>query len=279
MLPLPVLYAASSVLAPVVGSVVRYRRRVVDANLAMCFPQFTAGERRAVARQFYRNFTDYVVETVKLLHISDAQMMRRMEFTGLEHITRHLDQGRSVVAYFSHCGCWEWAPSITLHCSAQVERGDAFCQIYRPLRNAAIDALMLKLRSRFGSESIPKNTALRSFLAMRRDGIPSVTGFMSDQKPGHGDGTHTVLFMGQETPVITGTETLARRLGMAAVYWDMVKTSRGHYRIDIVPMCDNAADTQQYALTDQYFQLLQQTINRNPAIWLWSHNRWKIKTK
>ena len=28
-------------------------------------------------------------------------------------------------------------------------------------------------------------------------------------------------------------------------------------------------------VTDKYFKLLEQTIDRDPANWLWSHNRWK----
>lgn len=274
-LPLPVLYVGADILYFLIYRIVRYRVNLVRRNLEACFPEKPQKERRKIEREFYHNFADYIVETLKLLHISDKEMLRRFSFENLEAMTGPMRDGRSVVAYFAHTGNWEWAPSVTLHCTDLTGRGDAFCQIYRPLRNATFDRLMLDIRSRFGSISIPKAHALRRFLEMRHSGTVSVTGFMSDQKPSHGDALHAVDFLGRRTAVITGTETLARRLKMAVVYWDMRKTARGRYAIEVVPMATDAAETAEFELTDRYFSLLEETIRRNPAIWLWTHNRWK----
>lgn len=279
LLPLPILYLLSDALAFVARRVLRYRRALVRKNLRSCFPEADGKWLLGVEKKFYANFADYIVETIKLLHISDKEMQRRFVFDGLEHIAAAMDEHRSVVAYFSHCFNWEWAPSITLHCAAQVNRGDAFCQIYRPLRNKVFDRLIEHIRGRFGSIGIPKSLALRRFLEMRRDGITSVTGFMSDQKPSHGDEVHVVSFLNRRTSVITGTEAVARRLGMAVVYWDIRKPRRGYYILSVVPMADNAANTGKYVLTDQYFKLLQTTVERDPSLWLWTHNRWKNTPK
>lgn len=63
----------------------------------------------------------------------------------------------------------------------------------------------------------------RDLLRFRRDNLLSITGFMSDQKPSHGDPTYITDFLNHPTAMITGTETLGRRLDMAIVYWDMCK--------------------------------------------------------
>ncbi|MDE6397495.1 MAG: lysophospholipid acyltransferase family protein, partial [Muribaculaceae bacterium] len=229
---------------------------------------------RAIEKQFYRNFTDYIVETIKLLHISDREISRRMKFEGLEIIDRLLDDHKSIVAYFSHTGNWEWAPSIRLHSRHAATDETRFCQVYRPLRNRRFDRLMLRIRSRFGSISIPKTRTLRDLLAFVRQGVPSITGFMSDQKPSHGDHVHVLDFFNRPTAVITGTEALANRLGMAVVYWDMVKTSRGHYTIRVRLLADDASKVEPWTLTARYFSELEKTIRHDPAIWLWSHRRW-----
>lgn len=274
-LPLGALYVLADGASWLLHKVVRYRRHVVRDNLAKCFPEKSERELRNIEKRFYLNFADNFVETVKLMHISDAEMSRRMTWSGLEEMKRLMDSGRSIVAYFSHCGNWEWAPSVSLHMQQQMGRGDRLCQIYRPLRNTHFDALMLKLRSRFGTRSIAKAHALRAFVEMRREGIVSLTGFMSDQKPSHGDAVYSVKFLGRDTYVITGTEALARRMGMAAVYWDISKVSRGHYHIDVKVLADDVAALEPMALTDSYFAHLEQTIRRDPSIWLWSHKRWK----
>jgi len=275
MLPLGALYVVSDVVSCMLYHFARYRRSVVRENLTACFPEMTPDELRRTIRGVYRNFGDYVVETIKLLHISNRQMERRMTFSGVEVIDRYLDEGRTVVCYFSHTGNWEWAPSIVLRFRHREDSSCDLGQIYRPLRNRRMDALMLRLRSRFGSVSIPKKTALRFFIESRRKGNAAVVGFMSDQKPSHGDPVRVLSFFGRPTAVITGTETLARRLDTAVVYWDMSKPRRGHYHIDVIPMADHAADTEPYELTRRYFENLEGTIRRRPDIWLWTHKRWK----
>ena len=278
-LPFWALYALSDVVFVVLYFVVRYRRRVVDKNLTESFPAMSKACLKRVRRQFYRNFADYMFETVKLLHISDEQISRRMTFSGVEIIDEYLRMGRPVVCYFSHTGNWEWAPSITLWSSLQPGYDAEFCQIYRPLRNRRFDALMLRLRSRFGAVSLPKNRAFLDLMRYARRGVPTVTGFMSDQKPSHGDEGYVCEFLNHPTAMITGTETVARRLNAAVVYWDMQKNGRGHYHIDIMLITDTAASMPRDAITAEYARLLEATIRRQPSIWLWSHNRWKHPLK
>lgn len=274
-LPFPVLYLISDGLFLLIYHVVRYRRRIVDRNLADSFPEKSPAELRAIAKQFYRNFADYIVETLKLLHISDAEISRRMTFSGFEAADEIIRSGRSVLVYFSHTGNWEWAPSITLH-EPEIVAGRAIgVQVYRPLSNAWIDTLMLYIRGRFGAISYRKKTVFRDLLMLRRDSILCFAGFMSDQKPSHGDAIHVVNFLNHPTAIITGTETVARRLDMGVIYWDMTKPSRGHYHIHCRLITADCKSMPEGSITDAYASLLQATIRREPPIWLWTHNRWK----
>lgn len=275
-LPMPVLFMISDILFLLLNFVIRYRRKIVTRNLRDSFPELSGKQIRQIRRQFYRNFTDYIFETVKLLHISDSAMRRRLTFGGIEIVDRLVASGRPVVAFFSHCGNWEWVPSITLWSKMGAGDGSVeFCQVYRPLRNRLMDALMLDIRSRFGSVSLKKQIAFLDLMRYRRRGIPTVTGFMSDQKPSHGDQGHRVNFLHHPTLFITGTEIVARRLDAAVVYFDMHKTARGHYHVEIKLMAEHPRELPDFALTDRYSSLLAATIRRNPSIWLWSHNRWK----
>lgn len=272
---LSLLYGISDIAAGLLHSVIRYRRKVVRANLNAAFPDASENEIRKIERKFYRNFTDNFVETLKLLHISDNEMLRRMEFVNTEELDRLMKSGRSIVVYFGHFFNWEWAPSISLHTSLKPSDHTVFAQIYRPLRSKAFDGLMLAVRSRFGSESIDKSRALRRLLQLRKSGAISITGFMSDQHPSHGDNGYITTLMGRPTAMITGTETLARRLDMATVYWDMEKISRGHYRITTRLIAENPSSLPEGEITRRYTELLENTIRRDPALWLWSHKRWK----
>lgn len=278
-LPFRALYALSDVIFVLIYFVVRYRRKVVMKNLRESFPEKSDSEISAVCRQFYRNFSDYIVETVKLGHISDSQMKERMEIVGIETVDRLFSEGRSIVMMFSHCFNWEWAPSITLWSSYKPSDKIVYAQVYRHLDNQWFDNYFLKLRSRFGSVSYDKRVVLRHLLQLRRRGVLSITGFMSDQKPSHGDTPHVVNFLNHPTAMITGTETLARKLDQAVLYWDVEKPSRGHYRLTVKLIAEHPAQLPEFAVTDSYARLLEETIRRTPANWLWTHKRWKYPVK
>ncbi len=277
LLPFCLLYRLADLTYLLLYYVVRYRRNLVERNISSSFPEMSPKQVKSTVRKFYRNFADYFFETVKLAHISDAKMCRHMVFRNVEAIERHLQAGRSVVLYFSHCGNWEWGTSISLWSNAVAN--SAVGQVYRPLKSRWADEFMLAIRSRFNTRSYPKATVFRDLLRDRMAHRQFVVGFMSDQKPSHGDRVHIVKFLNHPTAVITGTEMAARRLGAAIGYMDITKLRRGYYEITIREIADNVADTDEYAVTDRYIQMLEETIRRRPDIWLWSHNRWKHKVE
>lgn len=275
-LPLSVLYIFSDILYFLIRYIVRYRVKVVRQNLQESFPALSFEERSRIERQFYRNLADYAVETIKLAHISDEEMKHRLVYEDIEIIDNLMKSGRSITAYFSHCGNWEWAPSITLWSALKPESDAVFAQVYRPLKSKITDEIYLRLRARFGSRSFKKKSVFRDLILLKRDGLVSMTGFMSDQKPSHGDPTYVTRFLHHPTAMITGTETVARKLDDAVVYMDMYKLSRGKYEIKLRMIAENPNELPPMEITGRYTSMLQETILRNPAIWLWTHKRWKI---
>ena len=79
-MPLRVHYIFSDVVFfPLIYYVLRYRRALVKQQLRDSFPDYDERRLRRIERDFYRWFSDYVVETLKLMSISADEMRRRME--------------------------------------------------------------------------------------------------------------------------------------------------------------------------------------------------------
>ena len=97
--PYWVLHALSSVLYPIVYYIVRYRRTVTRKNLMNAFPEKPEQEIVEIEKRFYRHFCDYLVETIKLMHISDKQMKRRLCFTNPEYVEQLREDGRPIFLY------------------------------------------------------------------------------------------------------------------------------------------------------------------------------------
>ena len=271
LLPLRVLYVLSDLLYLLVSRIVRYRHRVIWNNLKTSFPEKTDQEIRRIEHDFYHYFCDYLFETIKLMTISERQMRQRMTFTKIDQINQVLDSGQSCALYLGHVGNWEWITSMPLWTAPNVQ----LAQIYHPLENAAADKLFLKVRERLGAKCIAMNDTLREVVHYRREGRTICVGYISDQKPHWVNIHHWVDFLNHDTPVLTGTERIVRSTGHAVFYADVTRKRRGYYNCDLQLITTDPKSTNEWELTDRYFNALEQTIRRAPAIWLWSHDRWK----
>jgi KDO2-lipid IV(A) lauroyltransferase len=241
-------------------------------NLQRSFPEKSKKELRRIERQYYLHFADMVVETLKLLHISDKEIQKRMYFSNPEEIRHFFDEKKSVIILLGHYGNWEWVTSIYLHYSGIIGG-----ELYRPMKNKRFDRFFLQLRKRFGTVNIPKNDALREIARFRRDGKVFGLGFIADQTPSVNNLHYWNLFLNQDTPFLNGPERIARQGGYAVAYLDVQKKKRGYYTCEIIMVTEDGKQTKENEITDQYVKLFEQTIRRNPAYWLWSHKRWKYK--
>lgn len=271
LLPMRVLYVLSDALYLLVGHVVKYRHKVIWNNLKTSFPEKDDRELRHIERQFYRRFCDYVVETIKLMTISERQMRRRMVMTGTDEMDRIAEGGQSVGVYLGHFFNWEYLTSMTYWVPGRLQCSE----LYKPLKSKTMDKLFLKVRQRMGTLCISKDESLRKILQFKRQGNPLLVGFIADQAPKWENIHHWVMFLNHDTPVFTGTERIMRHTGEAVFYADMRRLRRGYYQCDFKLITANPKAMGEWELTDQYFRMLEETIRRDPANWLWSHNRWK----
>lgn len=271
LLPLRVLYVLSDVLYLVLYRIVGYRRRTVWTNIVTAFPEMTAEEHQGVERGFYHFFCDYMVESIKLLTMSEAEMKRRMVFKNAERINEVVESGQSCAIYLGHYCNWEWITSLPLWIKPKAHCG----QIYHPLENKDFDKLFLRMRQRFGAKCIAMNNTLREMVRYRKEGQPVVIGYISDQVPMWQNIHHWCNFLHHDTPVLTGTERIARSMNHAVFYMEVSRVKRGYYEVEFKLVTREPDKMPEYAITDRYFQLLEDTIRKRPELWLWSHNRWK----
>jgi KDO2-lipid IV(A) lauroyltransferase len=66
LLPWRVMYLLSDGIYVLVYYIFGYRKKVVMSNLAIAFPEKTEQEKVRIAKDFYRNFIDTFIETIKL---------------------------------------------------------------------------------------------------------------------------------------------------------------------------------------------------------------------
>ena len=271
LLPLWVHYLFSDLIYVVVYHLLHYRVDMVRKHLVDSFPEKSEAERREIEKGFYGWFCDYLVETLKLLTMSKRQLRRRMVFRGTELIDQTVADGQSCAVYLGHYCNWEWVTSLPLWVSPEAQCG----QIYHALENAIFDRLFLKLRQRMGAVCIPMAETLRRIVKYRQEGREVVIGYISDQTPFWNNIHHWLDFLNHDTPVLTGTERLARQTGHAVFYLDVRCVRRGYYEAEFKLITRDPKAMKEFEITDSYFRQLEESIRRAPQYYLWTHNRWK----
>lgn len=270
-LPLGILYLVSDLAFVVVYHMLHYRAHVIRRNLLMAFPEKTDEERKHIEKAFYHCLCDLFIESFKTLNISDSEMRKRVEVVNCELPERIAAEGRNSFMLLGHCGCWEWCQEITKRYK-QPKKG---CELYKEIKSPYFSSLMYELRSHWSTTQVEMHQAVRTLLAWTKEGEPFLAGFISDQRP-DGFSKHFLTFMNQDTGFQPGAEEIARKVGAELIYLDIERPRRGHYRLTFKEMNIDDLDDKDspYPLTRLYFQMLEQTIRKQPEIWLWSHNRW-----
>ena len=273
LLPFRLLYVLADIECFMLYHVIRYRRGVVRRNLVTSFPDKSEQEIVQIEKRFYHWFCDYFFEAVKLLSISDAELRRRFTIINSEEVEQCFKEGQDVAAILGHYCNWEWLSCVGMNLPLERETG----LIYHPLRNKAFDYLFRKLRSHEKhSRVIPKQDILRYVLSRKKEGIRNICGYISDQGPKWKNIHLWLPFLNHEhTPVFTGGERIMRKMNNAVFYVEMSRPKRGYYTATykLITRTPNALEPD--GITRRFFQMLEQTIRREPAYYLWSHNRWK----
>ena len=273
--PFCMLYVLSDGLFYPLYYVVRYRRRIVRRNLTESFPEKRLPEIKQIEKKFYRFFIDMTLESCKLASISPEELQQRMRFTNAEAVNEKLRQSKSVSVYIGHYGNWEWVSSMPLW----LEKNMTGLQIYHTLRNKNMERLMMHIRERMGGICVEMyKTARRITELVNRHEI-CVIGFIADQSPKKREVHHFLPFLHHKTPVLIGTEKIIKHYGFEAFYLDVKREKRGYYEATFIPLHENPQSLPDFELTTLYFRHLEQTILRQPELYLWTHNRFKHAEK
>jgi Kdo2-lipid IVA lauroyltransferase/acyltransferase len=267
LLPMWILYRLSDILYVLIFYVFGYRKTVVLQNLAIAFPEKTEKERIRIAKEFYKNFIDTFIETIKLFSASEAWMRKR--FTIDTNVLNELYRaGRRVQVHLGHNFNWELASLAVCSFSPFV-----FLAVYMPIENKPVDRIFKKLRSRTGAIFIPATDMRKSLVPHRHDQY--LLALIADQVPGNMNKAYWLNFFGRPTPFVQGPERGAVAGNIPVVFAAISKVKRGYYTCRLELAAENPGTMQQGELTRMYRDFLEEVIRESPDMWLWSHRRWK----
>ena len=271
LLPLRVLYLFSDLAFFFVYRVKGYRKQLVMNNLLIAFPEKTEAERKQIAKDFYLNFTDTFIESIKMLSISKKNVVRRSDCE-FEYINELIDKGNNIHIMAGHQFNWEFA-NIVYAMRLRIP----FVGLYAPIGNKIFDRIFYKVRSRYGTILI----STRDFIKKMHNVFTEqyILALAADQNPGNASNAYWLNFFGKPAPFVKGPGKGAVKNNTAVVYVGFEKVKRGHYAFHIVPIAANGSDHTPEELTILYKEALEKAIRKNPSNYLWTHRRWRHEWK
>ena len=288
-LPLGFHLACGKALGWLAGSVLRYRRDVVTANLARSFPNKKYDELARIRKDFYRHLGTVFAESVWFCGCDGAEGGKRLQkedivrFTNPETLVSLYERSESIILLTAHTGNWEliggfmfYSPDLSL----PFGENDVHV-IYKRLTSEAWDAVMRRNRispivDKPAYEGLVESRdALRHILSRR--GQKKIYAFITDQHPYQGTAAIDVgEFMHQPTTSMDGAAKLAAKAGLAVAYMSFLPAEKeGRWTITFEPVCADASGADPGDIMRKYYQLLQRDIEAVPWNYLWTHKRWK----
>jgi KDO2-lipid IV(A) lauroyltransferase len=271
LLPWRVLYLLSDAVYGLLYYVIGYRKAVVMNNLLIAFPQKTELERTRIAKDFYHNFVDTFIETIKMISVSERTLRRRFT-ANFEVVNELYESGQNVYLVSGHFFNWEFGSLASSILSKY-----PFVAVYMPISNKIFDRLMLKVRQKFNAIFIPATNFRESF-APHANGRYALI-LVADQNPGNPERAYWMPFFGKMAPFINGPEKGAKANNAAVVFAHFYREKRGYYKADLKLVTTEPTTYDEGALTDELIRLTEEAIRRKPSNYLWSHRRWKWEYK
>ncbi len=269
-IPLNILYLISELFSILLLHIIRYRKKITYKNLINAFPEKSEKEIKKIAKKFYRHLCDFSIESLKIIHFTQKQLDKRIEYKNTEIFAELYSRKKDIALVSGHYGNWEWMadfPSRVMH---------KLLIVYRPLKVKFVDKMIFNNRSKFGAIMIPIKEIYKEILRYKERNAQITVWFLVDQRPPRRN-RYWAKFLNQDTAFYTGFDKIAKKLDMAVVFMHIDKVRRGYYNVQFKQLYENTSDLPDYEITDKVIKTLEDTIVEKPEYWLWSHNRWKHK--
>jgi Kdo2-lipid IVA lauroyltransferase/acyltransferase len=244
------------------------RGRVTRVNLALCFPEMPERERHALGLKHFRMLGRNAVELSVMVWGSEKQLLQLIQVEGLEHLHAAAAGGRPVIAMAPHF------IGLNMGGIRVAYEYPGTSSIYSKQKNAVLDRIFLKARTRFGNPHlVSRQEGLRSVIRVIKSGKPFY--FLPDMDFGIRDAIFSPFF-GVPTATITALPRLAKLTG-AKVIPVVTRQVGAGYVVRFYPAWENYPTGDLEADVRRMNAFIEERVREMPEQYFWAHKRFKTR--
>lgn len=248
--------------------VLRLRRQVIDENMKIAFPSWTAAKRRRMGRKNLRHLGLNFVEYSFMPWLSRRNYERYFVFENAPLFEEALSRGKGVLLLTLHLGNGDLA------CAGLSLRGYPVVMVSKFFKIKWLNDLWFGMRERLGTRFVAPRDSSFALLKSLKQGRAVIIPL--DQFTGPPIGVRTTFF-GHETGTAAGLAVMAERSGapVISVYTYRREDGRHVVRFAHEMPVRLAPDETVEAITQRFNDELQRFVVQHPDQWMWIHRRWK----
>lgn len=260
-LPLPVTRAAGLVLGELMCRANAKRRRIARINIELCFPHMAPEQRKRLLRRHFRLAGQSYLDIAFLAWASDRRFNRKTRIVGVEHLRASLARGRRVILLAPHCLGMNVGGIV-------VSRQEPVFSMVKPQRDAVVNWLLDKARSRYGAPLIARHQGLRPVLRALDKGM--IFYYLPDEDFGPKRSVFAPFF-GLQTATLPILGRLAERAqaDVMPCFTRLLPGGRG-YEVVLEPPLSNFPSGDPVADAARMNQALENGIRRIPEQYMWT---------
>lgn len=265
--PLGLQLALGRCVGKIARRIIPSRRRVVEKNLAACFPQMTQKQRLSIERDHFAALGMSFAEMAMGWYGSVEKIKQRVSIHGLEHLEDAQANGKGVILLSAHFTSFEFFfPALAPHCGR-------LAGMYKQQRNPAMNEIMTAGRGRNFDHLFAKDNVRDMIRELRHN---AVVWYASDQSYA---GSHSTLLPFFGVPAMTNTaiSRIAQLTGATVLPYFCRRLAGNplRYEATIGSPIANFPSNDPKADALAFTTLLEQYILECPEQYWWIHQRFK----
>ena len=263
-------YKIASNLGNLIGKIIgpKFRsKKIIRDNIKNFKPEIKEDEVNHIVKKMWGNYGRILAEYVHISAFRKRRLDNYLKIQGLENLEKIKNSGKPTVFISGHFNNFELMAMV-------IEReGVELSAVYRPLNNKFLNILMEYLRKNYICKNQIKKglKGVREALRYFKNG--KSLAIMIDQRVS--EGINSKLF-GKNALTTTIPAQFVKKFNCViqpvyiqrneGIYFEVFFDE--HLSFDKNESVEN--------ITNKLNHWLEEKIAKNPAQWIWSHNRWKL---
>jgi Kdo2-lipid IVA lauroyltransferase/acyltransferase len=246
-----------------------YRKKVAKTNLKLAFAEKNENELTRILKGVYKHFTSVLAEVACLPKINSGNYKNYVQIINEDLVHNKIKEGKGLIVLTAHFGNWEiFAHTFGLMLNSE------FNSVVKKLKNKYVDNWVTNSRRLVGNKMIEMNSSREIVRVLNNKETLFLLGDQSAPK----ESIKTKFFI-DNVPTFQGAASLALKFHVPVFFAVAVRNPDLTFTINF-----QVLKTENYTeynvvnitkLTQDYINLLTESIRKYPEQYLWFHRRFK----